>query len=143
MNFVHLSSSLEDYLEAIYYLEKENKVARVTDISRHLKIKKSSVTRALKQLAARELVNYEAYKYITLTGTGEMLAARITRKHNLLSDFLQKILLFEPQPAWEKACKMEHFINCADLTKFQDLLDFMEKNPQIKQAWLDFEHTKL
>jgi DtxR family Mn-dependent transcriptional regulator len=143
MNFNHLSASLEDYLEAIYYLEKENKVARVTDISRHLKIKKSSVTRALKQLAARELVNYEAYKFITLTGTGEMLAARITRKHKLLSEFLQKVLLFPPEQAWEKACKMEHFINCAELTKFQDLIDFMQENPQIEKAWLDFEHTNL
>ena len=37
-----MSSSLEDYLEAIYILELKNKVARISDIATLLNIKKSS-----------------------------------------------------------------------------------------------------
>ena len=46
-----LSSSMEDYLEAIAFLKKDKGVARVRDIGRLLKVRTPSVTGALNVLA--------------------------------------------------------------------------------------------
>ncbi len=45
---VKLSSTLEDYLEAIFRIEKEKRAARVRDISQYLGVAKSTVNAALK-----------------------------------------------------------------------------------------------
>ena len=46
-----LTSNMEDYLEAILTLQAEQKVARVRDIARRLKVKMPSVTGAVRNLA--------------------------------------------------------------------------------------------
>ena len=45
-----LSTSLEDYLETILWLERSGRVARVRDISKKLHVGMPSVTAALKAL---------------------------------------------------------------------------------------------
>jgi DtxR family Mn-dependent transcriptional regulator len=60
MNKIALTSTLEDYLEAIYQISNVNKVARSMDIAEHLKVKRSSVTVALQSLAEKGLINYHA-----------------------------------------------------------------------------------
>ena len=52
---VELSESLEDYLEVILDLERENKVARAKDIAQKLGIQPGSVTGGLKSLEERRL----------------------------------------------------------------------------------------
>ncbi len=51
-----LTSAMEDYLEAIYHLEQERRIARVRDIANRLSVKMSSVSSALKTLDARGLI---------------------------------------------------------------------------------------
>ncbi|MCK4379164.1 MAG: metal-dependent transcriptional regulator, partial [Deltaproteobacteria bacterium] len=63
----NLTSNMEDYLEAILTLQEEQKVARVRDIARQLKVKMPSVTGAVRNLAEKGLVNYERYSFVTLT----------------------------------------------------------------------------
>jgi DNA-binding MarR family transcriptional regulator len=46
-----LSSTLEDYLKAIFSLEKKKRTARVRDIAQHMGVSKSTVSAALKSLA--------------------------------------------------------------------------------------------
>ena len=62
-----LSASLEDYLEAILQLEREVRVARVSEIADQLKVSRPSVTGALKNLAGRGLVSHAPYGHVTLT----------------------------------------------------------------------------
>ena len=71
-----LSSSLEDYLEAIYNEVVKQGYAKVTDISNMLNVKKASVTGALNQLSSKKLINYMPYSSITLTPEGEKKAKK-------------------------------------------------------------------
>ena len=80
-----LSSSIEDYLEAIGSLERENRVARVKDIAERLDVQMPSVTGALKVLRGKGLVNYERNSYITLTEEGLKIADSISLKHKRLA----------------------------------------------------------
>ncbi|MFP4444337.1 MAG: metal-dependent transcriptional regulator [Spirochaetia bacterium] len=106
----NLSGSLEDYLEAILILEKKNRVARVKDIAEFLNVNMSSVSGAVKNLKARGLINYKKNSYIVLTDTGSQQARFIFRKHSIILDFLENILLLPRDRAEQEACRMEHTI---------------------------------
>ncbi len=131
----NITSSLEDYLEAIYILELKNKVARITDIATHLNIKKSSVSKALKILAEKDLINYEPYKFITLKPAGVILSRRILNKHKTLKLFCEKILHINEKEADSIACQMEHFISCPNLQHFLHLIEFFQENKEISELW--------
>ncbi len=103
-----MSASLEDYLEAIYHLERQGRVARVRDIAARLSVQKPSVTGALRSLASKDLVNHDRYSYVTLTPAGERVAADMVRRHDVLTGFLADFLGVAPAAADRNACAMEH-----------------------------------
>ncbi len=113
-----LSEHLEDYLEVIATLSKDNGVARITDIASMLSVKKPSVTAALNVLEERGLVEYERYKPVILTSEGKLLAQNVCRKHDFLRGFFTDILGVPKAEADVAACKMEHALDDAILAKF-------------------------
>ena len=118
-----LSESLEDYLEVILDLERENKVARAKDIAQKLGIQPGSVTGGLKSLEEKSLINYEPYSFITLTEEGEKIAMAISRRHRALKEFLTRVLQLDETTAEATACRMEHAI---DETSMDRLVSFVE-----------------
>lgn len=58
---IKLTSAMEDYLEAIYHLEQERRIARVRDIALKLNVRMSSVSAALKTLGSRDLIKYDPH----------------------------------------------------------------------------------
>lgn len=123
-----LSSSIEDYLEAIGSLEKEHRVARVKDIAERLDVQMPSVTGALKVLKVKGLVNYERNSYITLTDEGLKIANSISLKHKRLATFLREVLLLSPEKAQDEACQIEHAVSDETVTRLMHLMEFYEKN---------------
>ncbi|MBU2591695.1 MAG: metal-dependent transcriptional regulator [Nitrospinae bacterium] len=121
-----LSSSMEDYLETIALLKKENDVARVRDIGSSLAVKSSSVNAALKNLSQKGLVVYERYGYVNLTTKGEEVAAKVQDKHDVLLKFLTKVLSIDNDIASEDACKMEHAISAETFAKLSKFIQFVE-----------------
>lgn len=103
-----LSASLEDYLEAIYLISKEQGVARSKGIMKHLQVTGSSVTEALQQLCKKDLINYTPYDPITLTSKGRKVALDVRYRHEALRDFFIEVLGVDVETADEGACKMEH-----------------------------------
>jgi len=123
----NLSASLEDYLEAIFNLAGESNVARSKDIAESLGVAKPSVTGALKILAKKGLVNYRPYGYVTLTGSGVAEAARVARKHNIIKSFFVNILGIDAEVAQEAACKAEHALGSAIVSRLLDFTDFITR----------------
>jgi DtxR family Mn-dependent transcriptional regulator len=132
-----LSSQMEDYLEIIYQLCRENGLARVKDIADRLAVSNPSVVGAIKNLKSRKLVVQEPYGYIRLTARGSRLAAAVVQKHEVLRDFLEKILALDPETAARDACKMEHAISAKTLERFTDLMEFIAEAPKGLNTWLD------
>jgi DtxR family transcriptional regulator, Mn-dependent transcriptional regulator len=120
-----LTSSLEDYLEAIYILEQKHRVARVKDIAAHLGVQMPSVTGALRNLRDRGLVVYEKNSYINLTAEGLEWAEKVTGKHILLKKFLQDVLLSNETNADEEACRIEHAISQETAKGLEHLMTFL------------------
>lgn len=122
-----LSESLENYLETIAFLKRENKVARVKDISKMMGVKNSSVNIALNVLSERGYVLHERYGYVDLTSKGQILADDIQKKEDLLFAFLHDVLGVKKEIALKDACKMEHTISDETLAKLISFVKMLNK----------------
>ncbi|MBU1005385.1 MAG: metal-dependent transcriptional regulator, partial [Nanoarchaeota archaeon] len=81
--------SKEDYLRAIYHLQKEqNRAIKSIEISKYLNLSKASVNEMIKKLAKEELIEYKLYSSINLTKKGIEEAEKIVYKHKILESFL-------------------------------------------------------
>jgi len=131
-----LSESLEDYLEVILELEQDHKVARAKDIAEKMGFQRSSVTGALKSLGEKGLINYAPYSFITLTTKGAKIAKEITRCHNVLKDFLFRVLQIEDEKADAIACRMEHAIDRSTVNMLVKFIDFIDNCPRAGADWI-------
>ncbi len=120
-----LSESMENYLEAIFEIERKKQVVRVRDVANDLEVTMPSVNGALKILEAKGFITHEKYEYIELTPEGVAQASGISRKHRTIQTFLEKVLGVDPKSAGEDACKIEHDLSPATMEK---LVVFLEKH---------------
>jgi len=126
---------MEDYLEAIYHLETERRIARVRDIARRLDVKMSSVSSALKSLSSRGLIRYDPHQYITLTDQGIEKAKEIVRRHEVVKRFLSRVLYVDEAVAEDNACRMEHNLDPEVIEKLVRFMDFVEMCPLDQTRW--------
>jgi Mn-dependent DtxR family transcriptional regulator len=117
-----LTSSLEDYLESIYFLESQNQEVRVTDIAVAMDLSKPSVNRAINTLKNAGLVNHEHYGGLSLTDSGRKIAKNVAERHILLKHFLIDLLKIDEQIAEKEACAMEHAVSQHTMEKLSDYL---------------------
>jgi DtxR family transcriptional regulator, Mn-dependent transcriptional regulator len=135
-----LSSSLEDYLEAVLFASEQNGAARPKDLATRLHVKAASVTGALKQLAEKGLINYAPYELVTLTDEGKVIANQIATKHKALLRFFTNVLGCDPKEVEEFACSMEHSIPDHILERFVEFATFIEKCPNSGGSWKEAAH---
>jgi DtxR family Mn-dependent transcriptional regulator len=131
-----LTPQSEDYLEAIFQAIAQKGIARAGEISRRLSVHKSTVTAALKGLAEKGLVDYTPYAPVTLTAAGRRVAEEVVRRHEVLRDFLVRVLAVAEKDADAAACKMEHAIPEAILEQFIGFLEFVERCPRGGAKWI-------
>lgn len=105
------SQSEEDYLEALYMIQLENKVARVKDVAQALDVKMPSVVTAIRSLSEKGLVEQEKYGHIELTPGGLKVGRDVYDRHKLLQAFFHEVLGLDPGIAEEDACRMEHHLS--------------------------------
>ncbi len=124
-----LSSSLEDYLEAILALTKDRPFAHANQIAEYLRVAKSSVSWALGQLAKKGLVNYKPYEAITLTEKGRKRAKQVAHRHEDIKRFLMEVLAVDEVTAQENACRLEHVIDHEVLLRMKQFLQTGKPSP--------------
>ena len=124
-----ISSSLEDYLEAIAEIIEQNRHAHTKDIADKLGIKMPSVTNALQTLSAKGFIVYQPHSPVILTVSGTERAAVIRRRHAALKTFFQEILKMNAEDANETACKVEHAVSEEVMSRFVFLTDAILQQP--------------
>ncbi len=131
-----ITSAMEDYLEAIFDLDQEKKVVRVKDIAKRLNVKMPTVTSMLKNLSKRGLVAYQKYEYVELTRKGLKVGREMRKRHEVLKDFLSRVLKIDAQTADEDACKMEHALSMDTFESLTDFMGFIQVCPRVGENWL-------
>jgi Mn-dependent DtxR family transcriptional regulator len=124
------SSAVEDYLERILELIDSKGYARVVDIATSLKISQASVSNMVQRLDAEGLLKYEKYRGLVLTAAGEALARNITRRHQLLTDFLS-LLRLDKQVIHHDVEGMEHHISPPTLRAIEALTAQLKRRPAL------------
>jgi DtxR family transcriptional regulator, Mn-dependent transcriptional regulator len=130
-----LTASQEDYLEAIYHISAEKSAAKPKDVARKLGVRPSSVTTALRNLAAMGVINYAPYDLVTLTPLGREVAEEIVYRHDSLKNFLVKVLGVDSGEADEAACLMEHSAPKAIIERLIQYAEYVEKCPKGGITW--------
>jgi DtxR family transcriptional regulator, Mn-dependent transcriptional regulator len=106
-----MSSSTQEYLEALYTLTQNGKKAGTSELSKKLGISAASVTEMLKKLSEMGYINYSRYQGVTLSPEGFKLAEKMARKHRILERFLHDVLRIGTDKVHEEACEMEHSLS--------------------------------
>ncbi len=98
-----ISKSLEEYVKAMYVLNRQNGEIRVTDVANKMNISKASVNKAVKNLKEEGMLDYEAYGDISLTKSGEELAKKLLEAYDIGVLFFRDVLGLEEQEAIKNA----------------------------------------
>ena len=115
----------EDYLEVIYQLEKQEGVARISDVAKALDVKKPSVSQMAERLKKKGYVSYEPYRSMRLTVRGHAIALRIFTCRQALGDFFT-VLGIPKQVQKHDIHGMEHYLSPVTLKKLQTLTKFLK-----------------
>lgn len=137
-----LSTSTEDYLEAILRLIGAKGAARVRDIAAVLSLHKSTVSSALKGLSEKGLVEYSRYEITTLTELGKEIAQEVNRRHEVLRRFLAEVLDIPGDMAERNACRMEHVVDAEVLQRIACLTQLLQEDSSQACVWREKFHRE-
>lgn len=103
-----LSEAEENYIKAIWRLQKDQEAVSTNALAEELRTKPASVTDMLKRLKQKKLLHYTPYYGVQLAPEGRVLALGIVRRHRLWEYFLSDKLGFEWDAVHEIAEQLEH-----------------------------------
>ena len=117
-----MSPSLENYLETVLVLEKNDAAVRLTDIANKLGVSKASANRAQGILKKAGLIEQERYGTISLTLKGRHAANDVYKRHRIIKKFLMTVLSINEETAEQDACRMEHVVSKETMSKLAQYL---------------------
>jgi DtxR family Mn-dependent transcriptional regulator len=106
-----VTRAVEDYLKAIYKLQREGAPANTNAIAEALSIRAASVTSMLKWLRDQGMADYTRYRGVYLTDKGQAEALRVIRRHRLIELYLHKYLDVPWDRVHDEAERLEHAIS--------------------------------
>jgi DtxR family Mn-dependent transcriptional regulator len=114
-----LSQAIEDYLKAIHFLQRVEKMVSTSSLAERLGVAQASVTGMIKKMAEMKLVEHSPYQGVTLTTAGEKIALEIIRHHRLLELYLAEAMGYSWDKVHDEAEKLEHVIS----EEFEEKID--------------------
>ncbi len=102
------SPAIEDYLKAMYEMERACEKVTTSGLAVRLGVQPASVTGMLRRLSAMELVVYTPYGAGALTREGRRAALSVIRHHRVIERFLVDALGFSWDQVHAEAHKLEH-----------------------------------
>ena len=106
-NAMAVSEAIENYLETIYILSRQQNEVHAIDICTYLFYSRPTVSIVLRQMRENGLVTVNEDNHIHLTEEGLAIASRIYERHTVLSDMLMSLGV-KQETALRDACKIEH-----------------------------------
>lgn len=103
-----LSGPVEDYLKAIYELERSAKTAETNAIARLLGIAPASVSGMVRRLVEQGLITHERYRGVKLTNLGRRAALKTLRRHRVIEAYLTSALGYSWDRVHDEAERLEH-----------------------------------
>jgi len=107
-----LSSAMEDYLKVIWTSQEWDETPISSKaLADRFGVTPSTVSEALKKLAAQGLVDHQRYGAVTLTDSGRAAALAMVRRHRLVETFLVEYLGYAWDEVHDEAEVLEHAVS--------------------------------
>jgi DtxR family Mn-dependent transcriptional regulator len=125
-----LSTTEENYLKAIFKLSlRSPENISTNNIAAETQTTAASVSDMLKRLSEKQLVAYEKYKGVQLTGQGKDIAIALIRSHRLWEVFLVDKLGYKWDEVHVLAEELEHIKTPDLIGRLESFLDFPTHDP--------------
>jgi DtxR family transcriptional regulator, Mn-dependent transcriptional regulator len=124
-----LTGPVEDYLKAIYDLERDAQPAATNDIAERLAISPASVSGMMRRLAEQGLITHEPYRGARLTAAGRRAALRTLRRHRILECYLTEVLGYPWDRVHDEAERLEHAASEELIERMADALGDPVQDP--------------
>lgn len=111
MEHTKITTTVEDYLKAIYVLGEEAQPVIAARVAEDMGVSPSTMFSTLRRLEREGYVRVERRKEIHLTGKGKKVAEGILRRHFLTERLLTDILGLDWVKAHQEAHRLEHAIS--------------------------------
>jgi DtxR family Mn-dependent transcriptional regulator len=103
-----LTATQEDYLEAIFSIERTGGDVHISLLADHLGCRLPTVTRTVQKLVEMGYVDHKTRGTVHLTGMGRYTAKQLAHRHEDLVRFLVSVLGMSQTDAETDACQLEH-----------------------------------
>lgn len=103
--------AVENFLKAVYKLQPEQERVSTNALTEELSITAPSVTDMAKRLEREGFIDYERYKGVRLTPSGEQIALRTIRRHRLIELYLLQELHYALHEVHDEAEELEHVVS--------------------------------
>ncbi|MCB2221193.1 MAG: metal-dependent transcriptional regulator [Bacteroidetes bacterium] len=124
------SIASENFIKTLYHFHHvQGKDTKPGSIARELGITSSAATDMARKLSLKKLIQYEKYKALKLTPSGEKMALNILRKHRLWETFLHQVLGLSMHEIHREAELLEHQTSDFLAEKISLYLGNPEKDP--------------
>jgi DtxR family transcriptional regulator, Mn-dependent transcriptional regulator len=118
----HFAESVEEYLEAVYRLEREGPGVTTSGLASSLGVAPASVSGMLKKLAKDGYVEQLGRGEVKLTEKGLAVGVRVLRRHRLAERLLTDVLGMPWDQVHDEACMLEHAISSNVEARLLELL---------------------
>ena len=105
------TAPVEDYLKAVYELERVGEPAATTALAALLGVVPASVTGMVRRLARQGLLTHERYRGVRLTPRGRRAALRTIRRHRVIEAYLVRALGYRWDEVDAEAERLEHAVS--------------------------------
>jgi DtxR family Mn-dependent transcriptional regulator len=102
------TTSVEDYLKAIYQLSRASGAAGTSEVAARLAVASPSVSAMVRRLTEQGLVSHEPYSGLRLTKKGRAVALQLVRRHRVIEAYLVTALGYAWDEVHSEAERLEH-----------------------------------
>jgi DtxR family Mn-dependent transcriptional regulator len=135
-----LTSSMEDYLEMIYRICREEGYIRINQLAEKLNVRPSSTTKVVQRLAACGMIDYQRYGIIRLTERGRDVGGFLLKRHEIIETFFRKLGIRDTLKDTEM---IEHDISLNALQSIYSLNQFLAQNPDVLRQYQAYKKESL
>lgn len=125
-----ISIATENFIKTIYQFHRlKGQDTRPGSIAKELEISSAAATDMARKLARKDLIEYEKYKALRLTASGEKMALGIIRKHRLWETFLFEVFGMGMHEIHREAELLEHLTSDFLADRISDFLGHPTTDP--------------
>jgi len=126
---LQMSQSVENYLKAIYDLERLGDAVQTGALAEALTVAPASVSGMVPRLVDAGLIQRGAYRGVRLTETGREAAVQVIRRHRILETYLTQVLGWGWDTVHEEAERLEHAASDRLIERMAEALDNPRYDP--------------